>query len=82
MQYTVYILSCADDTLYTGYTNNLEKRLVVHNTSKRGAKYTKVRRPVRLLYSEQFATLGEALRREVAIKRLSRAEKLTLIQNK
>ncbi|MEK7635377.1 MAG: GIY-YIG nuclease family protein [Patescibacteria group bacterium] len=81
MPYFVYILKCSDQTLYTGYTNNLEKRLEHHNNSKQGAHYTKIRRPVKLLYSETFPTLKEALRREYAIKKLTREEKLNLIKN-
>jgi putative endonuclease len=81
MKYFVYILECADKTLYSGYTNNLERRLKQHNHSKQGAHYTKIRRPVKLLYSETFGTLKEALRREYKIKQLTRAEKLELISN-
>ncbi len=74
------MLKCADDTFYAGATNNLERRLVQHNTSKQGAHYTKIRRPVALVYSETFATLGESRKREAEFKRLSRAEKLTLVE--
>lgn len=77
MNYT-YILECKDGTLYTGWTNNLEKRLKDHNDGK-GAKYTKARRPVVLVYHETFETKEEAMRREYAIKQLSRAEKEKLI---
>ncbi|MFA6077535.1 MAG: GIY-YIG nuclease family protein [Candidatus Paceibacterota bacterium] len=77
-----YILKCADDTLYIGSTNNLEKRLGEHNNSKSGAHYTKIRRPVELVYSEAFETLKEARGREVELKRLTRAEKLGLIKTK
>lgn len=76
----VYILQCADTTLYVGCTNNLEKRLKEHNGSKSGAHYTKIRRPVVLKYSEQFKTLAEARAREAKIKRWERKEKLALIQ--
>ena len=79
MSHFTYILRCADNTLYVGCTNDLEKRLHQHNTSKRGAHYTKIRRPVTLVYSEQFATLAEARKREGALKRLSREKKLALI---
>lgn len=79
MQY-VYILECADQTLYVGCTNNLEKRVVEHNTKKSGAHYTKIRRPVVLKYSETFPTLGEARSREFNLKKLSRQEKLELIK--
>ncbi len=64
MSYFVYILECADKSLYVGCTNNLEKRIKEHNESKWGAHYTKIRRPVKLVYSETFKTLIEARRRE------------------
>ena len=70
MNYT-YILRCADGTLYTGWTTDLEKRLAEHNAG-RGAKYTRSRRPVRLYYYETYPTKGEAMRREAAIKKLTR----------
>lgn len=75
-----YVLRCADDTLYVGATNNLEKRLHEHNTSKNGAHYTKIRRPVSLVYSEQYETLKESRSREAEIKSMSRKEKLGLIE--
>lgn len=75
----VYILECADTSLYVGCTNNLEKRLKEHNFSKQGAHYTKIRRPVVLKYSEPFSNLKEARAREAALKRLSRGKKLLLI---
>lgn len=78
MSYFVYILECADKTLYAGYTNNLDRRLYNHNNSKTGAHYTKIRRPVVLKYSESFETKSEALKREYVLKQLSRAEKLNL----
>jgi putative endonuclease len=74
------MVECKDHTLYTGWTNDLEKRLKAHNEGK-GAKYTKTRRPVRLVYYETFATKEEAMRREYRIKRLSRKEKLQLLEN-
>ncbi len=74
----VYILKCADNTLYTGWTNNLEKRLKAHSTGK-GAKYTKARLPVELVYYEEFEGKIEAMRREYQIKQLNRKEKLKLI---
>lgn len=77
----VYILECADGTLYTGYTNNLDKRVFDHNNAKTGAKYTKTRRPVQLKYYESFETIGESLKREHQIKKLKRADKLKLINN-
>ena len=76
----VYILSCADDTLYCGWTTDLEARLATHN-SGRGAKYTRSRLPVQLVYTECFETKGDAMHREAEIKRLTRIEKLTLINN-
>ena len=78
MNYT-YILRCKDGTYYTGWTNNLEKRVKDHNEGL-GAKYTKSRRPVELIYHEIFETKEEAMRREYAIKQLSRAEKEELIK--
>lgn len=77
MRAFTYILVCADGTLYTGWTNDLEKRLVAHNAG-RGAKYTRGRCPVRLLYYEEFQEKCEAQRRECEIKRLSREKKLAL----
>ncbi len=77
MNYT-YILQCSDGSLYTGWTNDLEKRLTAHNDGK-GAKYTKTRLPVHLIYYEEFLTKEEAMQREYRIKRLSRKEKLALI---
>lgn len=77
----VYILSCADDTLYTGITTDLVRRVREHNDSKLGAKYTRVRRPVSLAYSEQHASRSEAAIREWAIKKLSRLEKEAIIAN-
>ena len=73
-----YIVECSDHTLYTGWTNDLEKRIQAHNEGK-GAKYTKTRRPVRLVYFETFPTKEEAMSREYRIKRLSRREKQQLI---
>lgn len=73
-----YILKCADDTLYCGWTNNLEKRLAAHNAGT-AAKYTRTRRPVALVYYEEFETKQEAMSREFHIKRMSRLEKLALI---
>ena len=81
MNYFVYILECADKTLYIGCTNNLKKRLKQHNESKHGAHYTKIRRPVVLKYLEEFLTLVEARRREKEIKSWDRNKKLDLINN-
>ncbi|MBX4189470.1 GIY-YIG nuclease family protein [Candidatus Parcubacteria bacterium] len=80
MHYSVYILECSDKSLYVGCTNNLEKRLREHNNSKRGAHYTKIRRPVLLKYSENFKTLAKARKREAEIKSWRREEKLELIK--
>jgi putative endonuclease len=77
----VYILQCADGTLYTGWTTDLERRLRAHNSGQ-GAKYTRGRRPVRLAYREEQPTRSAAQRREAAIRRLSRADKLKLIEGK
>ncbi len=79
MFYT-YILKCADGTYYVGCTNNLEKRIIQHNTSKSGAHYTKIRRPVELIYKEEYSTLGEARAREAEIKSWPRAKKESLFQ--
>ena len=75
----VYILRCGDGSLYTGWTNDLEKRVKAHS-SGRGAKYTRTHLPVELVYSEQLDTKEAALSREWHIKRLSHAEKLRLIK--
>ncbi len=76
----IYILQCSDNTLYTGITNNLERRIETHNKGK-GAKYTSARRPVKLLYSKDVANRSEATKEEKRIKKLSRNEKLKLIRN-
>ena len=76
--YFAYIMRCADGTLYTGYTDDPERRLRVHNAGK-GAKYTRSRLPVELVYQEQCPDKSAALRREREIKRMRRAEKLALI---
>ena len=78
--YYVYMLKCADGSLYTGYTNDLQKRVDVHN-SGRGAKYTKSRLPVRLVYSEEHESKSSALKREAEIKKLTRSQKEKLIKN-
>ena len=74
----VYILHCADDTLYTGITNHLDRRLKAHNAGT-ASKYTRVRRPVEMVYYEEAETKGDALRRELQIKALSRSNKMKLI---
>jgi putative endonuclease len=79
--WTVYILECADGTLYTGITRELERRLAQHNGGLAGGpKYTRGRRPVRLLWSVAAEDQSQALKREVAIKRLSKKEKLRLVR--
>lgn len=77
----VYILQCSDSTLYTGWTDNLEKRLHIHNTGK-GAKYTRGRLPVKLIYTEILDDPSSAMRREAEIKKMSRQEKLLIIDTK
>ena len=72
MNYT-YIVKCADSTLYTGWTNDLDKRIKAHNSGK-GAKYTKTRRPVKLVYYEEHETKNEAMSREYAIKHLTKGD--------
>lgn len=76
----VYILQCRDKSLYTGFTTNLSKRLKVHNMSK-GAKYTRGRTPVKLVYYEKFPSKARAQSREYEIKQLTRPKKLKLIEN-
>ena len=75
----VYIVRCNDGTLYTGITNDLQKRINRHNDGS-GATYTKIRRPVKLVYKEEFNTKGEALKREIEIKDFSRENKKKLIK--
>ena len=76
----VYILECSDSTLYTGITNNLDKRILAHN-NKKGAKYTKTRTPVKLIYSIEVENKSIASKEEYRIKKLTRTEKLKLIYN-
>ena len=75
-----YIIECSDGSLYTGWTNNLEKRIEAHNNGS-GAKYTRNRRPVELVYAESFESKNEAMSREWHIKRMSREDKLKLIDD-
>ncbi len=79
--YYIYILLCHDGTLYIGYTDDLVRRLRTHNSGK-GAKYTRSRLPVKLLYWEKYADKSTAMRREYALKQWTRAEKLVLLQEK
>lgn len=75
----IYIVECSDGTLYTGYTNNLEKRIITHNEGK-GAKYTRGRIPVILRYFEQFDLKNNAMKREAEVKKLSRIKKFELLR--
>ncbi len=78
--YYVYIVRCADETLYTGIATELERRIEEHNSSQKGAKYTRVRRPVSLVYQEKFPDRSSASKREYEIKKkMNRSEKLKLI---
>ena len=81
MPWHVYIIQCKDSKLYTGITNNLERRIKAHNSGS-GCRFTKYRRPVKLLYSERCLTKPEALSREAQIKGLPRKKKLALIKGK
>jgi putative endonuclease len=76
----VYILECSDKTLYTGWTNNMEKRIREHNSGRTGAKYTRSRRPVKMVFVEEHETLSDVLKREAQIKKLSRDQKLQIIE--
>jgi len=79
MSYYVYILECSDKTLYTGIATDVGRRLDEHNNSDKGAKYTKIRRPLKLVYSEESENRSSASKREYEIKKLSREKKLELI---
>lgn len=79
MSYWLYILRCGDGTLYTGITDDVERRLAVHQSGK-GAKYTRGRGPLTLVYREECGEKPAALRREIAVKKLTRTQKLTLIE--
>jgi len=79
MSWVCYLLECADGTLYCGITNDLDKRLAAHNAGE-GAKYTRGRAPVNLVFSESCADKSTALKREMEIKRLPRTEKLALVK--
>ena len=79
MSYFVYIVECNDTTFYTGIAKDLNKRIEEHNTSNKGAKYTKYRRPVKLIYSEKSDDRSSATKREHEIKKLTREKKLDLI---
>ncbi|MDA3945511.1 MAG: GIY-YIG nuclease family protein [Helicobacteraceae bacterium] len=77
--YTLYILKCADKTLYTGIAKEMDKRVDEHNNSPKGAKYTKARRPVTLIYEEKHRSKSAALKRELEIKKLTRSQKEKLV---
>ena len=79
MGWFVYILKCADDTLYTGITTDCERRLNQHN-AKKGAKYTRVRTPVTMVYQEAAESRSSATQREIAVKKLTRGQKLQMIE--
>lgn len=80
MNYFIYMVKCSDDTLYTGITTNIQRRIKEHNNSDKGAKYTKVRRPVTLVYTEKCEDRSSASKREYEIKHFSRKEKLALLE--
>ncbi|NCB20355.1 MAG: GIY-YIG nuclease family protein [Clostridia bacterium] len=80
-QYFLYILSCRDQTFYTGISTNLNRRVTEHNTSKLGAKYTRGRRPVKLVFFEKFKNLSLAAKEESIVKKLSRSQKIEKINN-
>ena len=80
MKYYLYLLQCADTSLYAGITTNLTRRVEEHNSSNLGAKYTKSRRPVQLVYSKAYKNRSEATKAEIALKKLSRIEKIKLIK--
>lgn len=81
MEYFVYILRCSDKTLYTGIARDVDKRVIEHNSSDKGAKYTRTRRPVELVYKEKHEDRSSACKREYEIKKLSREKKLQLISD-
>ena len=81
IMYYLYILKCADKTLYTGITVDLARRVREHNSSKLGARYTRARRPVKLVYSKKFRNRSLASKAESRMKNLTRKEKLELVKN-
>lgn len=80
--YYLYLLHCADGTIYTGITTDLKRRVREHNGDKRGARYTRVRQPVVLVWSKRFKDRSTATKAELVMKKLPRASKLKLIQNR
>jgi putative endonuclease len=81
MSFSVYILKCADQTLYTGIAKDVSKRIIEHNTHEKGAKYTRARRPVALVYTQEFENRSEAQKEECRIKKFTRTEKLKLVSS-
>ena len=81
-KYYVYIVECADGSYYTGYTTDIQRRINEHNYSMKSAKYTRSRRPVKLIHEEEYDTLSAALKREHAIKKLKKKQKKSLIESK
>lgn len=79
LKFYTYIVECRDGSLYTGWTNDLTKRVQAHNEGKAGAKYTRARRPVKLVYYEEFSEKETAMKREYEIKQLAREEKIRMI---
>jgi len=79
--YYVYMVECADSTLYTGITTDLQRRLEEHNTSAKGARYTRSRRPVKLVYHEEYSDRSSASKREYEIKKMNKKLKCKLIKN-
>ena len=80
MHYFLYMLRCSDNTLYTGITTDINRRLKEHNSSNKGAKYTRARRPVELVHKEKLEDKSSALKREYEVKKMSREQKLLLIK--
>jgi putative endonuclease len=80
--YYLYILKCADGTLYTGITTDLQRRVAEHNEKKVGARYTASRQPVKLVYSKKFKNRSVASKKEAQVKKLKRSQKVELIKNK
>ena len=80
MMYFIYILRCSDNSLYCGQTNNLKRRIQEHNSDDSKSKYTRARRPIKLVYFEKYKTVNEALKRECEIKKLTKEKKENLIK--
>ena len=77
----VYILKCHDEKLYTGWTTDVKRRLIEHNTSNKGSKFTRARRPVEVCYIEKFDDKSSAMKREASIKKLTKAKKIDLVKS-